>query len=199
MRAINLAVATALLATAAAPVVAQGYDPNNNGNYQQGYDQRDAEHRDRDGDHRDGDHRDGDRRTYDRQRAQYERDSARYRQDNAQYQRDAADWRNGRRYDWNRPDPRANGYYADRYYRDGRYYQPRYLSANERIYAGNDGRYYCRRSDGTTGLIIGAVGGGVLGNAIAPGGSRTVSTLAGGVLGAILGQSVDSGRRVQCR
>jgi hypothetical protein len=32
-------------------------------------------------------------------------------------------------------------YYADRYYRDGRYYQPRRLSYNDRIYRGADDRY----------------------------------------------------------
>ena len=35
----------------------------------------------------------------------------------------------------------------------GRYV--RVLSANDRVYLGRDNRYYCRRSDGTTGLIIG--------------------------------------------
>ena len=39
---------------------------------------------------------------------------------------------------------------------------------NDRVYRGNDGRYYCRRSDGTTGLLIGAGVGGLLGNTIAP-------------------------------
>ena len=45
---------------------------------------------------------------------------------------------------------------APRYYRDGRY-EERDLGRDERVYRGRDGRYYCRRSDGTTGLIVGGV------------------------------------------
>lgn len=111
---------------------------------------------------------------------------------------DRRDWREYRRYDWDRHDPRYGGYYADRYYRDGRYYQPRRLSYNDRIYRGRDGRYYCRRSDGTTGLIIGAALGGLLGNRIAPGDSRTVGTILGAGAGALLGREIDRGE-VRCR
>ncbi|MFN3452851.1 MAG: hypothetical protein ACK4ZE_11915, partial [Sphingorhabdus sp.] len=66
-------------------------------------------------------------------------------------------------YDYNRPDPSYNGYYADRYYRDDRRYRERRLTDGDRVYRGQNGQYYCRRSDGTTGLIVGAVAGGVLG------------------------------------
>src|SRR3546814_6781219 len=83
------------------------------------------------------------------------------------------------RYDYNRPDPRYGGYYADRYYRDDPRYRERRLSRNDRVYRGRDGRYYCRRSDGTTGLIVGGLAGGVLGNVIAPGGSETLGTIIG--------------------
>lgn len=104
------------------------------------------------------------------------------------------------RYDHNRPDPRYGNYRADRYYVSGNQYRARQLGRNERIYRGNDNRYYCRRSDGTTGLIIGGLTGGVLGNAIAPGGSKTLGTLLGGGIGALLGQSVDrNGGKVTCR
>ena len=51
------------------------------------------------------------------------------------------------------------------HYREGRYRERR-LGRNDRIYRGRDGRAYCRRSDGTTGLVVGAVGGGVLGNLV---------------------------------
>jgi hypothetical protein len=115
-----------------------------------------------------------------------------------EFRQDARDWNRGRSYNYNRPDPRYNGYYADNYYRDGRYYQQRRLSANDRIYRGQDNRYYCRRSDGTTGLIIGGLGGGALGNAIAPGGSKVLGTLLGGGLGALLGNSIDR-NNVVCR
>jgi Ni/Co efflux regulator RcnB len=115
-----------------------------------------------------------------------------------EYRKDARDWQRGRSYSYNRPDPRYNGYYADNYYRGGGNYRPRRLGPDERIYRGRDNRYYCRRGDGTTGLIIGAVGGGVLGNVIAPGGSKTLGTLLGGGIGAIIGNSIGQGN-VTCR
>ena len=104
-------------------------------------------------------------------------------------------------YDYNRPDPAYNGYYADRYYRDGPNYRERRLSRNDRVYRGNDGRYYCRRNDGTTGLIIGGIAGGALGAAIAPGGSGLLGALLGGAGGAVAGKAIDkSGNdNVRCR
>jgi len=101
-------------------------------------------------------------------------------------------------YDWNRPDPTYNGYYADRYYREDRRYREHRLSSDDRIYRGNDGRYYCRRSDGTTGLIVGGVAGGILGNIIAPGDSKTLGTVIGAIGGAAVGAAVDS-NDVRCR
>jgi hypothetical protein len=111
---------------------------------------------------------------------------------------DNRDWREYRRYDYNRSDPRYGDYRADRYYRDGRDYKVRRLSRNDRIYRGNDGRYYCRRDDGTTGLIIGGLAGGLLGNTIAPGGSKTLGTILGGGAGAVLGRAIDRDG-VSCR
>jgi hypothetical protein len=104
-----------------------------------------------------------------------------------------------RSYDWNRPDPTYGSYEADRYYREGRNYRERRLSRDERVYRGRDGRYYCRRNDGTTGLIVGGVAGGLLGNIIAPGGSETLGTLLGAAAGAAVGQSVDKNQDVRCR
>lgn len=109
-----------------------------------------------------------------------------------------AKWQEYRRYDYNRSDPRYGNYYADRYYRDGRYYQPRQLSYNDRVYRGQNGQYYCRRSDGTTGLIIGGAAGGLLGNTIAPGGSKVLGTIIGAGAGALIGREVDRGG-VRCR
>ncbi len=102
------------------------------------------------------------------------------------------------RYDWDRPDPSYNGYDAARYYRDDRRYRERRLSTNDRVYVGQDGRYYCRRNDGTTGLIIGGLAGGVLGSAIAPGGSGLLGALIGGAAGAAGGQAIDR-NNVRCR
>jgi hypothetical protein len=106
--------------------------------------------------------------------------------------------RNGSRYDYNRPDPSYNGYYANRYYRDDARYRERRLSRNDRIYAGEDGRYYCRRSDGTTGLIVGGIAGGALGAIIAPGRSSVLGALIGGAAGAAAGNAIDRDN-VRCR
>jgi outer membrane lipoprotein SlyB len=80
------------------------------------------------------------------------------------------------------------------HYRRGNY-KARRLSRNDRIYRGRDGRYYCRRNDGTTGLVIGGIAGGLLGNAIS---GDTLGTLIGAGGGALLGRSVDRGN-VKCR
>src|SRR3546814_19987258 len=73
------------------------------------------------------------------------------------------------------------------------------LGYGDRVYRGYDGRYYCRRDDGTTGLIIGAIGGGLLGDALAPGDSRTLGVLIGGALGAVLGREIDRDRSEERR
>lgn len=107
---------------------------------------------------------------------------------------------NWSRYDYNRPDPAYGNYYADRYHRnDSARYRERRLSPNDRIYRGEDGRYYCRRSDGTTGLIVGALAGGALGNVIAPGGSELLGTILGAIGGGAAGRAIDRGRDVRCR
>ncbi len=91
----------------------------------------------------------------------------------------------------------GGGWDAQRYYRDGNY-QERRLSRGDNVYVGRDGRYYCRRSDGTAGLIVGGIAGGVLGNIIAPGGSKTLGTIIGAAGGAAIGSAVDKGE-VRCR
>lgn len=102
------------------------------------------------------------------------------------------------RYDYDHPDPAYNGYYADRYYRDDARYRERRLRDSDRVYVGENGRYYCRRSDGTTGLIVGGIAGGALGAAIAPGHSSLLGALLGGAGGAALGSSIDR-NNVTCR
>jgi len=125
-----------------------------------------------------------------------------YRKDLRDAQKDRRnhirDWRQYRQYDYNRLPNGETTYYADQYYRDGSNYRTRRLTRNDRVYRGRDNRYYCRRSDGTTGLIVGGISGGLLGNSIAGGGSRTLGTLLGGGIGALLGQSIDRGN-VTCR
>lgn len=107
------------------------------------------------------------------------------------------DHRRYSRYDYNRYEPGYNRYYADRYYRSGSYYPDRRLSWNDRVYRGRNGRYYCRRGDGTTGLIVGAGVGALLGNQLNVGGSTTLRTIAGGAIGAALGQAITRGN-VRC-
>ena len=76
-----------------------------------------------------------------------------------------------------------NGYYNGPTWRDSR------------------GRYRCRRSNGTTGLIIGAAGGALVGRAIDGGRNRTTGTIVGAVAGALVGREVQrsSSRGRRCR
>lgn len=74
-------------------------------------------------------------------------------------------------------------------------YRERRLGREDRIYRGQDGRAYCERNDGTTGLVIGALGGGVLGNLV---GGGTLGTLLGAGGGGLLGRSIERGE-VRCR
>jgi len=98
-------------------------------------------------------------------------------------------------------DERDEGNYdPSRYYRAGPNYQERTLSTNDRVYAGQDGRYYCKRNDGTTGLIIGAAGGGILGNVIDGGRSRIVGSLLGAAAGGLAGRAVEQNNsQIRCR
>ena len=165
----------ALAATAFASVPATAQDTRRDADREYRDDVRDAR-RDYRRDLRDADSR-RDVRDARREYRDNVRDAQRDRRDDLrdirQDRRD--DWRQWRNYDYNRLPRGQRGYYAENYYRDGRYYQPRRLGRNDRIYRGGNGRYYCRRNDGTTGLIVGGLAG-----------------------GALLGQSIDRGQ-VVCR
>ena len=89
---------------------------------------------------------------------------------------------------------RAQGLYDS----NGRYREPHRLGRNDRVWRGNDGRYYCKRGNGTTGLIVGAAAGALLGRAIDTRGDRMLGTLLGGAGGALLGREIDRGE-VRCR
>lgn len=86
---------------------------------------------------------------------------------------------------------------AAQHYDGGRNYhhQDHPITRDDYIYRGHDGRYYCRRPDGTTGLVVGAIGGALIGNAI---GGDTLGTLLGGAGGAALGRSIER-NQVHCR
>jgi len=58
---------------------------------------------------------------------------------------------------------------------------------------GRDGRIYCRRSNGTTGLIVGGAAGALIGREIDGGRSRTAGTIIGAAAGALLGREVQRG------
>ena len=139
-----------------------------------------------------------------------EAERARYQLDTLRRDADALDARLdtlSRNLRWARRDDRygyddryATDYDAARYYRDDPRYAERPLGANDEVYRGSDGRYYCKRSDGTTGLVIGGAGGALLGNVIDGGRHRIGGTLIGGALGALLGRSVEQSRNdYRCR
>ncbi|MGZ8347674.1 MAG: glycine zipper 2TM domain-containing protein [Allosphingosinicella sp.] len=88
--------------------------------------------------------------------------------------------------------PAAPAEAQSRYYRDGQYYGP--------TWQGDDGRYYCRRSNGTVGLIVGGAAGALVGRQIDGGRNRTTGTFLGAGAGALSGREIErssSGRR--CR
>ena len=94
----------------------------------------------------------------------------------------------------------AHGRRHHEQYDNGDNYQRQYQRTDNGInyWRGDDGRYYCRRSNGTTGLLIGAVAGGLLGRAIDQGGDHSTGTILGAAAGALLGRSIDRGQ-TRCR
>lgn len=120
------------------------------------------------------------------------------------YRRAVEEYRASARRDYR---PAGGGYYDPRQPYPADYdwqgsYRPggpeRVLTRDDTVYYGTDNRAYCRRSDGTTGLVVGAALGGIFGNVVDGGRSRTLGTLLGGAGGALLGRSVDQ-QRVVCR
>ena len=85
------------------------------------------------------------------------------------------------------------------YYRESRPYYMGYdrnwgrpVNRDTRIWRGRDNRYYCRKDDGTTGLLVGAGVGALIGHEVAGrGGDRTLGAIVGGAAGALLGRSID--------
>ena len=92
-------------------------------------------------------------------------------------------------------------------YRDSRYdqgygqrtYQQPYNNNGYQTWRGNDGRYYCKKKNGTTGLIVGGAAGALLGRSIAGRGDNTLGTILGAAGGALLGRSVDRNSSARCR
>ena len=105
------------------------------------------------------------------------------------YEIESSQWRDRDRYrdrDHRRYDRGRYDCHRDRYDRD------------RRTWRGRDGRYYCRKDDGTTGLLIGGAVGALAGHEIAGRGDRTLGAILGAAGGALLGREIDrSGSR--CR
>jgi hypothetical protein len=79
-----------------------------------------------------------------------------------------------------------------RYYSDGYYNGPTWRDSR--------GRYRCRRSNGTTGLIVGGAAGALVGRSIDGGRNRTTGTIVGAVAGALVGREIQrSSARRRCR
>ncbi len=82
--------------------------------------------------------------------------------------------------------------------RHGKHHRQYHTSANGvRYWRGDDGRYYCKRSNGTTGLVVGAAAGALAGRAIDTRGERATGTIIGAAAGALLGREVQ--RSMSCR
>ncbi len=80
----------------------------------------------------------------------------------------------------------------------GYYVTPRRITRDSYIWRGRDGRYYCKRDNGTTGLIIGAGVGALAGHELAGRGDKTLGVLLGAAVGGVLGRAIDRGD-LQCR
>ena len=62
----------------------------------------------------------------------------------------------------------------------------------------SNGRLRCQRRDGTTGLVVGAAGGALIGRAIDTKGERATGTIIGAAAGALLGRDFER-NRFRCR
>jgi hypothetical protein len=78
----------------------------------------------------------------------------------------------------------------DRFERD----RERLAAYSGPTWRGPNGETFCRRPDGTTGTIVGAVAGALLGRAIDGGRRRGVGTILGGGAGALLGRGIERGQ-----
>ncbi|HEX8389189.1 MAG TPA: glycine zipper 2TM domain-containing protein [Sphingomonas sp.] len=61
------------------------------------------------------------------------------------------------------------------------------------------GRVRCRKPDGTTGLVVGGVAGALVGRTVDTGGDRTLGTLGGAAVGALAGRAIERSGKRSCR
>jgi hypothetical protein len=73
----------------------------------------------------------------------------------------------------------------------GRYHQ--------HSWRGTDGRTYCRKPNGTTGLLVGGAAGALVGREIDKRGSRATGTILGAAVGALVGRHVQRNVVSKCR
>jgi hypothetical protein len=64
---------------------------------------------------------------------------------------------------------------------------------------GSDGRVYCKRPNGTIGLVIGGAAGALAGRAVDKNASRATGSILGGAIGALLGRQVEKQMAPRCR
>ena len=69
---------------------------------------------------------------------------------------------------------------------------------NGKTWRDSQGRLRCKRPNGTTGLIVGAAGGALIGRAIDTRGERATGTILGAAAGALIGRQIDRSR-MKCR
>ena len=67
-----------------------------------------------------------------------------------------------------------------------------------KVWKDSQGRYRCKRPDGTTGLIVGGAAGALVGRAIDTKGERATGTILGAAAGALLGRNVERSQ-TRCR
>ena len=72
-----------------------------------------------------------------------------------------------------------------------RHHRNRHRGYQGRVWRDDDGRYRCRREDGTVGLLVGGAAGALIGREIDGGRDRTAGTIIGGVAGALIGREID--------
>jgi uncharacterized protein YcfJ len=72
------------------------------------------------------------------------------------------------------------------------------INRDTRIWRGSDGRYRCKKDNGTTGLLIGGAVGGLAGHEIAGNGDKLLGTVLGAGAGALLGREIDRDK-YRCR
>jgi uncharacterized protein YcfJ len=93
-------------------------------------------------------------------------------------------------------DQDAGFYRKKRHHRN--YARDERVSSNTRIWRDRDGRYRCKKDNGTTGLLIGGAVGGLAGHEIAGNGDKLLGTVLGAAGGALLGREIDKDK-YRCR